>query len=223
MGRVIGIFRVPAANRADANAETVRFGTIDPPTLVQAKVDDRGPRIPKQRTGHTTGLTAAEQETAGLLLSIDATLTNPTVPAAIKDDMRAGLRRLAGDAVAADVLARSQQILDDTSLTRAEQVARILTAFQCPDWCDDCSTTEGNRFHGTKVGEVVDTLNEKFPVTVTVRVERTDDGDGTRGKAFVFVDTSSHELSPQGALKVAELYSTAARIALRDQAQAVAL
>ncbi|MGW1057651.1 hypothetical protein [Micromonospora rubida] len=53
MARVIGTWPVPAANRidGDSSGDTIRFGTIDPPTLVQPKIDDRGTsRIPRQRT-----------------------------------------------------------------------------------------------------------------------------------------------------------------------------
>ncbi|MFG1847744.1 hypothetical protein [Micromonospora carbonacea] len=216
--RVIGTAPAPAGSRMD-DTDTVGFAATGQPTLTQQKIDDRGPRIPKQRGGQPAEQPAEGEELAGMLLSIDAALTNPHVLPAVRDNMWATLRRLAGDASTANLLARTQQVIDNPSLSRTERIAGVVAAFQCPDWCSECITDGERRLHKGLVGEFTDNLNPKFPTTLTVWVVRTDE-QGKPGKAFVFVlGGSDCELTAEGSLRLGELHVKAARIALRDNAE----
>lgn len=202
--------RNPEANTAH------RFSTVTPPFLTQPKVDDRGPRIPCQRSAQPA---ARKVSAESLMLEISAALYNAHVLPQVKAEMWKALRDLAGDAIAASWLARSQQILNDAALSPAEQVATIIAAHRDPDWCDDCTPDDvgTSPIHSGLVGTVTDVVDGERR-TVEVRVER-NDRDGQPGKAFVAlreIEGDRVEFGPAAAFRLADLYARAARLAIRD-------
>lgn len=241
----VGSFPTPEANRID-QGDTIAFGTINPPTLAQPKVDDRGPRIPAQRVYGGT-LARADEESAQMLLNVADVLGQQDVPEPVLDDIRRSLARLSGDADAVREILRFQRVIDAYragDLAAADTLVRARKALDtyegvkpaapdvsCPYWCNDCSTKGGYRFHSGKVGEFTDHKNPQFPCTVQVWVQRTDRMDGgvdapgllRSDKACVYaVGHGDSELTPLGALRYGELYAKAARIALHDQAEQAA-
>jgi len=163
-----------------------------------------------------------DTETIGLLMNINAALNDARVLPAVREEMRAALRILSDDGVAAMVLARSQHILDDPTLSGGTKIALILASLTEPAWCDDCLVDEvgTSPTHSGVVGTVTDVV-EGERVTIEVQLGRTDSKDGP-GNAFVqlhILEGSEYlGLSPEAALRLADLHGTAARLALQDRA-----
>ncbi|MEU7843972.1 hypothetical protein AB0B39_23765 [Micromonospora sp. NPDC049114] len=204
----IGIHPVPRQYRL-IDADTTRFTTAD---VHAAREVDAPADI--------------DPEIVGLVSRIRATLSDSRVPDAVKDGIRETLRLAAGDAVTAAQMARGQQILENPLLSTVEKFAAFAEVFAHPDWCDDCCPGDSpdSPLHIGVVGTVTDTVHGGEVTTVVVRIER-DDNHGQRGQAYVRVEVVEGvgDLSPEAALRLADLHGEAARLAVQDRAEGGAL
>ena len=206
----VGIVGMPGDNRADMG-DTFRFDTVNPASLTQQKIDDRGHRTNRQVTPGT------DLSVDGLLLQIREAIHRPDVPEQIRTELRSEVGRLAGDAIAAQQMARIQAALDGP---RENVRAALADALDHPAWCDDCTNGDpGVRFHTGTVGSmpVLGGYTERNS-EATVQVDRTDK-DGVPEAARVFLDTPSTDMTPAEALHLAGLLIEAAEAALRDGAE----
>ena len=103
----VGIHPMPDPQRIDVG-DTVQLNQAD---LFAARM--------------ATAPEGIDTETIGLLMNINAALNDARVLPAVREEMRAALRILSDDGVAAMVLARSQHILDDPTLSDADFDVRM--------------------------------------------------------------------------------------------------
>lgn len=223
------LYRGAAAVPSPDDQPGKQFGTVNPPTLAQHKVDDRGAGVTSRRLAEHAAAVLADvpavdvdddMDVPSMLLEIGAAIQAADVLPQVKDEMCREVRRLAGDAVAAQQMARIQQILDANVLPAELRVSTVIASFLCPAWCDDCLPDEvGNSpTHGTLIGVAYGETAEGEPVEYEVRVER-HDWKGRPGKAVVVADDRRIEFDPECAAQVADLYTRAALLATRDRAE----